>query len=436
MKISNINNRQSFKSGLTGVAKVADIFLKSQENLSSTRFIQDTATNWAPKAIFARSKADFAEMTFLELLESGIFYFASPILGEKLFRNNVFNKFTPKNIRETVNKQIPNSVEQITKNSTITEEVKKRAISTKAGIVLACAAIPIAEYTLSFAKNLFTLKTFKKSNFNNIANLDRNNNEKEDKAQQEKVEKNSKKQLKKAAIYSVIGVGAGALLAINGHKSEALQKVSKTILEPGKAVGNLVKSEKVKNTLSKFSLDFANNNGKLALSKGQLALTAILGLFGYSKAAEDRGKLDVAEVWTRVPLVVFYTIFGGELFEKGFTKILEKKNKFPDILKKTAEGKVKLPTRAELPALAEKAAKLKNSTPAKELSRLTKEKAFVEAVPYAFSLLFMGFTLSAITRLWTQFRNNHQNKKDIKKEIDFFTYERSQTPEIFKNFEK
>ena len=438
MKISNINNinnrQQSFKSELTGVAKIADIFLKSQENLSSTRFIQDTATNWAPKAIFARSKADFAEMTFLELLESGIFYFASPILGEKLFRNNVFNKFAPKNLRETINKEIPNTVEQITKNSALTDEVKKRAISTKAGIVLACAAIPIAEYTLSFAKNLFTLKTFKKSNFNNIANLDKNQNEKEDKAQQEKVEKSAKTQLKKAALYSALGVGAGILLATNGHKSEALQKISKTILEPGKAVGNLVKSEKTKNILNKFSLDFANNNGKLALSKGQLALTAILGLFGYSKAAEDRGKLDVAEVWTRVPLVVFYTIFGGELFEKGFTKILEKRNKFPDILQKTAEGKVKLPTRAELPAIAEKTAKLKNSTVTKELTRLTKEKAFVEAVPYAFSLLFMGFTLSAITRLWTQFRYNQQAKELLKTNKDnFFEVE---PPEVFKNFNK
>ena len=438
MKVSNINNinnkQQNFKGGLTGVAKVADIFLKSQENLSSTRFIQDTATNWAPKAIFARSKADFAEMTFLEFLESAIFYFASPILGEKLFRNKVFNKFSPKNIRETVNKQIPNTVEQITKNSALTDEIKKRAISTKAGIVLACAAIPIAEYTLSFAKNLFTLKTFKKSNFNNIANLDKNQNEKEDKAQQEKVEKNAKTQLKKAALYSALGVGAGILLATNGHKSEALQKISKTILEPGKAVGNLVKSEKTKNILNKFSLDFANNNGKLALSKGQLALTAILGLFGYSKAAEDRGKLDVAEVWTRVPLVVFYTIFGGELFEKGFTKILEKKNKFPDILQKTAEGKVKLPTRAELPAIAEKTAKLKNSTVTKELTRLTKEKAFVEAVPYAFSLLFMGFTLSAITRLWTQFRYNQQAKELLKTNKDnFFEVE---PPEVFKNFNK
>ena len=88
------NKTPSFKgAGLTGAAKAADLFIKSQENLSSTRFIQDTATNWAPKAIFARSKADFTEMSFLEFLESGIFYFASPLLGEKLFRNNVFNKF-------------------------------------------------------------------------------------------------------------------------------------------------------------------------------------------------------------------------------------------------------------------------------------------------------------------------------------------------------
>lgn len=440
MKITNNNNyglnnkQQNFRGNLTGAAKVADIFLKSQENLSSTRFIQDTATNWAPKAIFARSKADFAEMTFLEFLESGIFYFASPILGEKLFRNQVFTKFAPKNLREKVNEQIPNTVEQITKNSALSEEVKKRAISTKAGIVLACAAIPIAEYTLSFAKNLFTLKTFKKSNFNNIANLDKN--EKEDKTQQEKVEKSSKNQLKKAAIYSLAGVAAGTGLALTGHKSEALQNISKTILNPGEALAKHVKSDKVKNTLSKFSLDFANNNGKLALSKGQLALTAIIGLFGYSKAAEDRGKLDVAEVWTRVPLVVFYTIFGGELFEKGFTKILEKKNKFPDILQKTAQGTVKTPSRAQLPELAEKIAKAKNSAPAKELSRLTKEKAFIEAVPYAFSLLFMGVSLSALTRLWTQFRYNHQKKENAKNELNFLTFAQHQTPKIYKEFEQ
>ena len=119
----------------------------------------------------------------------------------------------------------------------------------------------------------------------------------------------------------------------------------------------------------------------------------------------------------------------------SFTKILEKKNKFPDILKKTTEGKVKLPTRAELPILADKIAKTKNTAPAKELARLTKEKAFVEAVPYAFSLLFMGFTLSAITRLWTQFRYNHQAKELLKSTNDNKNPFKVATPEIFKEFE-
>ena len=439
-KSANQNNKKSFKGDLG--LKVAEVFIKSQENLSSTRFIQDTATNWAPKAVFARSKADFAEMSFLEFLESGIFYFASPILGEKLFRNKVFKNLQPKNLKEKINDQIPKTVKQITENKALTDEVKKRAISTKAGIVLACAAIPIAEYTLSFAKNLFTLKTFKKSNFNNIANLDKNKCEKEDKAQQQKVEKNAKKYLVKAAIGSAIGVGAGLTLATLGHRSDKLQNVAKTILEPGKALAKGIKklginSKKVSKTLSKLSLDFDGENGKLALSKGQLALTAIVGLFGYSKAAEDRGKLDVAEVWTRVPLVVFYTIFGGELFEKGFTKILQKKNKFPDLIKKTADGALNLPKQVELPKIAERVAKEKGTDAVKELSRLTKEKAIITAIPYAFSLLFMGFTLSAITRLWTQFRYNHQMKKDIEKPIDFFTYAtKKNTPEIFKGFVK
>ncbi len=445
-KSRNNNNDKSFKGsellitkGFDGLTKAADLFIKSQENLSSTRFIQDTATNWAPKAIFSRSKADFAEMSFLEFLESGIFYFASPLLGEKLFRNKIFKNISPKTIKNKVNEQIPKTVADITKNNTITEEVKKRAISSKAGIILACAAIPVAEYTLSFAKNLFTLKTFKKSNFNSIANLDKGKNEKEDKKQQEKVEKNSKKQLKKAAIISATGIAAGITLAAVGHKSDKLQTLSKAIINPGNAVSKVINkagihSQRTDNVLSKLSLDFANNNGKLALSKGQLALTAILGLFGYSKAAEDRGRLDVAEVWTRVPLVVFYTIFGGELFEKGFHKILLSKNKFPDILKKNSKGVLEIPKREELPKLAQKIAATKNTQCTKELSRLTKEKAFITAVPYAFSLLFMGFTLSAITRLWTQYRYNKQMNDKVK--ADFVTFAKSQnTPEIYKKFE-
>ncbi len=426
MRINNINNTTSryntqpnFKGAGSFALKASEIFIKSQENLSSTRFIQDTATNWAPKAVFARSKADFAEMSFLEFIESAIFYFMIPIFGEKVFRNGLFKKFQPENLQKAVNSQLSRTVKEITENKTINKEIKKRAISTKAGILLACAMVPVAEYTLSFAKNLFTLKTFKKSNFNSIANLDKGKCEQEDKLQQAKVEKSAKKHLILGAIISTAGIVLGSLLALNGHKSDKLQKLSKNILNPGELISNLtrkagIKNEKLLNGLNKFSLDFASDNGKLALSKGQLGLTATVGLLGYSKAAGDRGKLDKQEVWTRVPLVVFYTTFGSELLEKGFIGLLSKKNKFPDLLRKDLNGKINIPSSKELPQIAEKLAELRKTNVKDELSKLTKQKAFVGAVPYLFSIVAMGFTLSAITRLWTQHRYNVEHKNEKK----------------------
>jgi len=442
---NNSGNKISFKSNtyfnFDILTKTADLFVKSQENLSSTRFIQDTATNWLPKAVFARSKEDFAEMSFLEFLESAIFYFASPLLGEKLFRNKVFNKLQPEQLRQQVNNQIANSVSEITNNKTITNEVKNRAIASKAGIVLACMVIPAAEYTLSFAKNLFTLKTFKKSNFNDIANLDKTQPEKENVKQQEQVEKNAKNYIKKDGIISLIGVGSGILLALSAPKSKALMNVSKSILNPGKAVSGLlhktgINSPKTDKILSGLSLDFSNNNGKLALSKGQLAFTAITGLFGYSKAAEDRGKLDKQEVWTRVPLVVFYTIFGSELFEKGFINILNKKNKCQEILQKGENGAVNVLKRSQLNKTAENIAQKNGTQTKKELTKLIKQKAFVSGVPYLFSLLFMGFSLSAITRLITQLRYNKQRENEAKNTFNknFNDNIIKNMPEVFSTF--
>lgn len=437
---TNLNKNISFKGAQNGafdlLTKTADLFIKSQENLSSTRFIQDTATNWLPKAVFSRSKEDFAEMSFLEFLESAIFYFASPILGEKLFRNAIFKNFQPKVLRKDVNSQIANSLSEITKNKAISDNVKNRAIGTKAGIVLACALIPVAEYTLSFAKNLFTLKTFKRSNFDDIANLDKKQAHGENIKQQERVEKNAKKQFKKAGIISALGVIAGSLLALTAHKSNFSLQASKAILEPGKAISNAlhktgINSSKADKFLNGLSLDFANNNGKLALSKGQLALTAIVGLFGYSKAAEDRGKLDKQEVWTRVPLVVFYTIFGSELFEKGFINILNKNNKCQDVLKKGKDGSINVLKRVELDKVAKELASKNGTSSTIELSKLVKQKAFVSAIPYLFSLLFMGFSLSAITRFATQRRYNKQ-----KEELNKDTLNQNSFNEITKDLPK
>ena len=66
------NKQTPFKgNGLSVGVKLLDGFIKSQENLSSTRFIQDTVTNWCPKVVFSRSKADFA--AFLPPSSHGIF---------------------------------------------------------------------------------------------------------------------------------------------------------------------------------------------------------------------------------------------------------------------------------------------------------------------------------------------------------------------------
>ena len=431
LKVNHINNKsykrnqqtQTFKaapsalfSTLDKSLKPLDSFIKMQENLSGTRFVQDTATNWVPKAVFARSKADLAEMSFLEFGESALFYFAPGLIGEHISRKT-FSKFPTINLQTEKKKHIPDSVDTILSNKALAKNgADKHLLPIKAAIVLSCAAIPAAEYALSFAKNLFTLKVFKKSDFNNIANL--NKNQKEDTAQQQRVEKSAKSHIKKAAIVSAASLGTGVLFAALGHKSKAIQSISKVILQPGAQISKGlekagIKSKKLDSFLRKYiNFDFDSSNGKLALSHGQLAATVMAGVVGYNQAAKDRGRLDQLEVMTRLPLVAFYTIFGSSLFEHGFKNILHKKNVFPDLIKKTQDNTLITPTREELPELAKQLAKKNKTNVEDEFAKLIKGKATITAVPFLFSLVFMGFTLAGISRLWTQYRYNKQQKEN------------------------
>lgn len=441
----NLQTKTSFEGGSIGGSvgkfsrrtKFLDGFLKSQENLSSTRFIQGTLTNWLPKAVFSRSFVDFSEFTFLELLESGLFYFAIPFIGEKLYRNGLFKAVQPEKVKNKVIEKVPDSLENI-KKSRLKPAVKNRLITTKAGVLLACLAVPAMEYSIGFAKNLFTLKVFKVSDFNNVANLKKEKTE--DKEQQRRVETHSKNVLVKTGLLSAAGVATGLALAAFGHKSKTAVKLSESLLEPGKKVSELlhragVKSDKTDKFLKDYlKLDFDNSNGKLSLSKGQLAATCITGLFGYASAAKDRGKLDFYEVWTRVPLVVLYTIFGSALLDGGFKKFLANRGKFPELIKKDGAGSIaQIPSRKELPDIARKISKLNNTTVDKELEKLIKQKSVITGVPYLFSLVAMGFTLSGVTRIWTKYRYNHQNKNEtqtpVKTDKNFITFSSA-----FKNF--
>lgn len=398
--------------------KIYNKFIKSQENLSHTRFIQDVTTNWVPKVVFARSLADFTEMTFLEFTESSLFYFAPAILGGVF--QKAFTKFTPKNFKKDIKENVVKSTDEILSNPKLAASgVAKRVLPIKAAILLACVSIPAAEYALSFAKNLLTLKVFNKSNFSSIANLDKNKKQAESKEHQDKVRTSAHKHITNATKLSAAGLGGSILMARFGHKSELLQKLSKIILQPGgsifKGLNKVgIKSEKLQKALKTYiNFDFDTKKGKLGLSKGQLVVSTFAGFWGYSEAGKDRGKLDQLEVLTRVPFVMFYTIFGSAIFDNAFKKILQKKNKFTDLINKGEDGKMTIPTRAELPGIAEKVANAKKTSAKVEFDRLLKEKAIITAIPYGFSLVFMGFLLAGITRLWTQYRYNQAAKEHV-----------------------
>lgn len=418
---SKVENQTSFKYNtkpqnvLTPLGKeqgnlfrLSHKFVETQEKLKWTRFIQCEITNLTPKAVFARSIADISEQTFLELTEAMLFFFAPAILGK--FFKGAFSKLHPAELGKDLGEHILKNTDELIKSD---KPIAKRALTTKAGIVLACAAIPAGEYALSFAKNLFTLKVFKKSDFNNIANLDKD--QQEDEKQQEKVENSAYSHFKKCGIVALGGLGAGLVFAKFGHKSKTLQKTSEILLQPGVQIAKVLGLKNPKNKFAKFlkkyiTPDFDIENGALSLSKGQLLVSTLTGLFGYSAAGKDRGKLDQLEVWTRVPLVVFYTVFGSSLFEHGFKHILLNKKMFPHLIKKEGDEIAQVPTIDKIKEIALKIAKEKGTTHDLEYSKLVKQKAVIVGVPYAFTLLFMGFLLAGITRLWTQYRYNHSSK--------------------------
>lgn len=377
-------------------------FISMQEGgsgLSNVRFIQDTATNLLPKAIFARSAADLSETSFLELAESLLVYYVPTLLGE-----NVFRKAYSTKLGAPLKKLISKPAQELIKDASLDQKDLQKLLSTKAAISISALAIPITEFSLNYVKNLFTLKLFKKADFNNIANLNKNQNEENEK--QTKVKKSAIDHIKLAVGLFAGCLGVSALLATKGNKSKILKQVSEVVLTPGNKF--FPNNAKKAATINKyFSLDFADNAGKLGLSRGQLTACVVGGGFGYFGAAKDRGKQNFLEVLFRYPLVGFYVITGSELFEKGFKALLKKAGKCKELL---AEGS-EVSSLAELPKLAEKLAKANKTNIEDEFKKVFKQKALISTVPFAFSMGFMGLFVAGISRFFTQYRYNKEQKK-------------------------
>ncbi len=403
MKTNNVNNISFTNAGNIGTGlKVASKIIGIQEGgagLSNIRFIQDSATGLVPKAVFARSKADLGENTFLELSESVLVYYFPTILGEGIFRK-LYSKKLPADLK----KQIATPAVDLLKANN--PSVNKKLLPVKAALALSAFAIPLVEYTLNYFKNLMTLKVFKQSDFENIANLNKKKSENTEQAK--KVENSAKKHIKLAAgIYSVC-LALSALLIKKGENSKSLQNISEIILAPGtKFFKNNKKKADFFNKY--FSLDFADNNGKLALSRGQLTSCVLVGGAGYFGASKDRGKQNFLETLFRYPLVGFYIICGNELLEKGFRKFLYKNGKCKELI----NDKLEVPNLKDLRSIAEKHGGDVDAM----YKKLLKQKVLIAGLPLLFGIGVMGFFIAGTSNLFTKFRYNRdvKNKEQVKK---------------------
>lgn len=406
MKTNRVNNISFTNAGNIGTGlKVASKIIGIQEGgagLSNIRFIQDSATGLVPKAVFARSKADLGENTFLELSESVLVYYFPTILGEGIFRK-LYSKKLPTDLK----KQISTPAVDLLKTNN--EAVNKKLLPVKAALALSAFAIPLVEYTLNYFKNLMTLKVFKQSDFENIANLNKKKSENTDQAK--KVEHSAKKHIKIAAgIYSAC-LGLSGLLIKKGENSKFLQNLSEAILAPGTKF--FKNNKKSADSFNKYlSIDFANNNGKLALSRGQLTSCVLVGGAGYFGASKDRGRQNFLETLFRYPLVGFYIICGNELLEKGFRKFLYKNGKCKELINE----KLEVPKLKDLRSIAEKHGGDVDAM----YKKLLKQKVLIAGLPLLFGIGVMGFFIAGTSNLFTKFRynrnlKNKENKEQVKK---------------------
>lgn len=393
---------EKFLNTLSKTDRLKARFVHLQEaetELSTQRLGQELITNLVPKAVFARSVVDLCDNAFREILENIVVYLGPKFVGEGVFRK-IYSSRVGKGLKDSVAIE----AKDLMKGN---HPDKKTLMPVKAAIAVSALVIPLAEYALSYVKNLFTLKMFKQADFNNIANLNKEKIEKDD--HQKKVETSAKKHIKLAGGLFAGCLAFAALLATKGKNSKTLSHISEAILAPGSKFFKK-NPDRARFINQYFGLDFTNKNGKLAISNGQITACVLAGFFGYTGAAKDRGKQDYKEILYRFPLVGFYAISGAALVDKGFKSILRKKGGYEHLLGKDKDSKpLKL---NELAAKAEELA-LKNKTTAEaEFKKLFKQKSMIVLAPFLFSIGVMGFFVAGCSRYFTQYRYNKDKEAE------------------------
>lgn len=422
MSISVNQTQKNLISTLSKKDRLVAKFINLQESeadLSAQRIGQELITNTLPKSIFARSFVDLCDNAFREIFENIIVYLGPKFVGEKIFRQ-AYSKNLDKKLGNKSANKVAITAADLMKDKNNPDN--KILMPIKAAIAVSALAIPLAEYSLSYVKNLFTLKMFKQADFNNIANLNKDKNE--NTQHQEKVKESAKKHIKFAGGLFAGCLGLSALLLTKGKDSKILNNISEAILAPGSM---FFKNKEKANFFNKyFGLDFnskdvvdkagnvvkdefGNIKKKLSISNGQITACVTAGFFGYTGAAKDRGTQDYKEVLYRFPLVGFYAISGNELFTKGFHKYAQSSSKFKELYEMQAKNGGKMPKLSEL---VEKYSEMFDKAEGaaskelikKEFKTLFNQKTTLIGVPVLFGFTVMGLFVAGCSRYFTQYR--------------------------------
>lgn len=417
---------------------------ESETDVEMQRIGQELITNTLPKSIFARSVVDLCDNAFREIFENIIVYLGPKFVGEKVFAKAYSSKLN-KSLKEGAfieaknllsdTKILPNDTKETIdakKRLQGFQEHNKTLMPVKAAIAVSALSIPLAEYALSYVKNLFTLKMFKQADFNNIANLNKEKVESDE--HQQKVTKSAKKHIKLTGGLIAACLAFSALLVTKGKDSKALNHISEAVLAPGskffkpKAGDSKEVIKKIEERAAFFNkyfgLDFATKEIKnakgevtsrrLAISKGQIVASVIAGFFGYTGAAKDRGKQDYKEILYRFPLVGLYAIVGNDLLVKGLENYMKKSPKYKELFDAQTQNGGKMPKLNELGSFAEKLAAKNGTTVQSEFEKLLKQKKVLIGVPVLFGFTVMGLFVAGCSRYFTQYRYNKDKEADQK----------------------
>ncbi len=330
------------------------------------------------------------EITFLEIAESLLVYFGISALAQKLFLPHIA-KFAG------VDKSL------LTQNL---KDLEKKALAPKklARIGRAKAALILAplgfaaiggECAIAFAKNLLTLKLFKKRDYSDIVALSKN------KADEAADKKETRRNLKGIAI----SVGTGLLVAAGGLLMAKRASKAKTMGKFNKWV------------LNKMDYKFDPENPKRLFGMGFGQLAAYMAIFVGGYMASVRDSLERKEVLTRIAVVLPNLLFGAELIKKG---MINKFGRKVEGLLKKEKGKFVLKKSEEIYKFAkQEAAKTIGKHPGKKQVDLAEEiakpmlrkKNLIYYIPYAIDVFIVGLGTALVNRFWTKVRFKQEQKQ-------------------------